>query len=170
MSLTSQSPLKNFGFSYEYEGRHFAFHIVASSQQEAQARLSCMSGATLEGELHSCLSINTEIQLNRYQAMAREELVRLAGEQVLMKKETTELSAAQLRDIQALRNISLGINTGTDWHARGIELLNRIKERETTIAINHQRVSDAFSADRHLIARSIESLFSPPFSGLFFLE
>lgn len=77
-----------------------------------------------------------------YQAMDRDELIRLAGEQALLKKETGELSANQQRDMQALRNLANSIGSSKDWHSRGIDLLNNIKERETQIALNYHRLNE----------------------------
>ena len=45
------SPLKNYGFDYEYEGKSFVFHIVAKSEEEARARAKCMGRAAFVGEL-----------------------------------------------------------------------------------------------------------------------
>lgn len=51
MSANVGSPLKNYGFDYEYEGKSFVFHIVADSQEEARSRAICMGQATFAGEL-----------------------------------------------------------------------------------------------------------------------
>ena len=80
--------------------------------------------------------------LSNYQAMDRQELVRLAGEQALLKKETNELTAAQQRDTLALRNVANSIGHNTNWHARGIELLNQLKEREAQIALSYHRLNE----------------------------
>lgn len=46
-----QGPFKNYGFTYEYEGVAFVFHIVASSEEGARGRAQAMAGAKFEGEL-----------------------------------------------------------------------------------------------------------------------
>ena len=51
MSANFDSPLKNYGFDYEYEGNSFVFHIVAKSEEEARARAKCMGQAAFVGEL-----------------------------------------------------------------------------------------------------------------------
>lgn len=51
MSANLDSPLKNYGFNYAYEGKSFVFHIVADSQEEARSRAICMGQATFAGEL-----------------------------------------------------------------------------------------------------------------------
>lgn len=70
----------------------------------------------------------------------RDQLVRLAGEQALLKQENTALTAAQQRDLQALRNLVSNLTLNPDWHARGTELLNRIQQREAQTALNAQRL------------------------------
>lgn len=74
--------------------------------------------------------------------MDREELVRLAAEQALLKKETSELSAAQQRDTLALRNLANSLGCSKDWHSRGVELLNALKEREAQMALNYLRLGE----------------------------
>lgn len=71
----------------------------------------------------------------------RDQLVRLAGEQALLKQENTTLTAAQQRDLQALRNLVSNLTLNPDWHARGTELLNRIQQREAQTALNAQRLA-----------------------------
>lgn len=70
----------------------------------------------------------------------RDQLVRLAGEQALLKQENTALTAAQQRDLQALRNLVSNLTLNPDWHARSTELLNRIQQREAQTALNAQRL------------------------------
>lgn len=48
----TNTPLKNYGFNYEYNGKEFAFHIVASTKEEALDRASAMRDARCVGELH----------------------------------------------------------------------------------------------------------------------
>lgn len=45
------APQKNYGFNYEYKGKQYAFDVVASSYDEAAARVAAISGATFFGEL-----------------------------------------------------------------------------------------------------------------------
>jgi hypothetical protein len=42
---------KTFGFEYEYQGRHFAFHVIAVSQEEAEARVASMVTSKCVGQL-----------------------------------------------------------------------------------------------------------------------
>ena len=77
-----------------------------------------------------------------YLAMERDELVRLAGEQALLSKELQQLSAAQNRDIQALRNLPNDIGRAPGWRDRGIELINKLHEREVEMATGHQRLRE----------------------------
>ncbi len=79
---------------------------------------------------------------NHYEAMERDELVRLAGEQALLKQELQRLNAEQHRDLNALRNLPNDIGRAKDWHARGVELLNRLHEREREIADGYQRAAN----------------------------
>jgi len=43
-------PQPTFGFTYRHEGRTFATCIIATSQKEAQARLTSMASAVCVGE------------------------------------------------------------------------------------------------------------------------
>ncbi len=76
-----------------------------------------------------------------HQDTDRDELVRLAGEQTLLKQENATLTAAQQRDLQALRNLVSNLTLNPDWHARGTSLLNRIQQREIQTALNAQRLT-----------------------------
>ena len=60
MSAMQKGPFKNYGFTYEYEGSSFVFHIVASSEDEAIGRAKAMAGAKFEGELKEALSENDQ--------------------------------------------------------------------------------------------------------------
>jgi hypothetical protein len=42
---------KTYGFTYEYNGREYAFDVTASSPDEAKGRVSAMANATYDGEL-----------------------------------------------------------------------------------------------------------------------
>ena len=79
---------------------------------------------------------------NTVDAMHRDELVRLAGEQALLGQELKQLSAEQHRDKQALQGIFNDIGRTTDWHARGTQLLDRIKEREDKMAAGQSRLRE----------------------------
>jgi len=79
--------------------------------------------------------------MTAHQDTDRDELVRLAGEQALLKLDNDALCAAQQRDLQALRNLASNLPLNSDWHARGTELLNRIQQRETQTALNAQRLA-----------------------------
>lgn len=76
-----------------------------------------------------------------HQDTDRDQLVRLAGEQALLKRDNEVLQAAQQRDLQALRNLVSNLTLNPDWHARGTELLNRIQQREVQTALNAQRLA-----------------------------
>ena len=47
----TDSPLKSFGFNYEYAGRKFALDLLAESEEEAKSRVAAMSTAVCLGEL-----------------------------------------------------------------------------------------------------------------------
>ncbi|MES2236825.1 MAG: hypothetical protein V4500_03610 [Pseudomonadota bacterium] len=55
----TNAPLKNYGFNYEYNGKHFAFDVVAESEDEAQARALAMRNAEFFGELKEADGIAT---------------------------------------------------------------------------------------------------------------
>jgi hypothetical protein len=50
--IKGQNSERSFGFEYEYEGKQFAFHIVAKSREEAKGRLAALIHAQFVGELH----------------------------------------------------------------------------------------------------------------------
>ena len=50
-SAMTNAPLKNYGFTYELDGKEFAFAIVAESEEEARRRATAMSGAAFVGEV-----------------------------------------------------------------------------------------------------------------------
>ena len=77
-----------------------------------------------------------------YLTMERDELVRLAGEQALLGKELQQLNSAQHRDLQALRNLPNDIGRTPGWRDRGVDLLNRLHDREVEIATSHQRLRE----------------------------
>ena len=77
--------------------------------------------------------------------MDREELLRLAGEQVLLRREHETLTATQHRDKEALLGLYNAMNTrGADaeWLAGGIALLNRLHETRNKLATMAQRISE----------------------------
>jgi len=77
-----------------------------------------------------------------YDLMDREELVRLAGEQALLKQEMSTCNAEQNRDLSILRNLANDIGHSSDWHARGVQLLDRLRDRQLKIADAHRRLSE----------------------------
>ena len=46
-----RSPYKPFGFIYTYQGRRFAFDVLAETREQAEARAAAMSDAQCIGEL-----------------------------------------------------------------------------------------------------------------------
>ena len=80
---------------------------------------------------------------SHYAAMEHEQLVKLAGEQALLKKELQSINAEQQRDLLALRNLPNDIgHSGSDWHARGVQLLDRIRDRQQQTAEGYQRLRE----------------------------
>ncbi len=77
-----------------------------------------------------------------YEQMDREELVRLAGEQALLKHDLQRLGAEHQRDLTALRSLANDIGHARDWHARGVELLDRIRDRQQLTADGHRRLAE----------------------------
>ena len=113
---------------------------------------------------------------NTLDTMDRDELVRLAGEQALLKQELNTLGAEQNRDKQALQNIMSDIGRTNDWHATGTKLLDRLKEREDKMANGHARLHEYATIHRHpIIAPPTGAINkdratanpSPPPGGLF---
>ena len=47
------TPEKSFGFEYEYDGKHYAAHLVAANQDEAVARIRSLANGHCIGQLHS---------------------------------------------------------------------------------------------------------------------
>jgi hypothetical protein len=47
----TNAPLKNYGFTYEVDGRSFSFTVIAESEAEAVRRVAAMSGAAFVGEV-----------------------------------------------------------------------------------------------------------------------
>lgn len=77
-----------------------------------------------------------------YDPMDREELVRLAGEQALLKQEMSTLNAEQNRDLGMLRNLANDVGHKTDWHERGTQLLDRLRDRQLKIADGYRRLQE----------------------------
>ena len=46
------SPEKNFGFEYEHNGRVYAAHLVASTQEEAISRIRSLADGRCIGQLY----------------------------------------------------------------------------------------------------------------------
>lgn len=74
--------------------------------------------------------------------MDRDELVRLAGEQALLKKELSDLSTAQNADITKLRNLPNDIGHKPNWAEGGIALIRAIEQRQIDIATGFKRLGD----------------------------
>ena len=74
--------------------------------------------------------------------MDREELVRLAGEQALLKQELNALAAAHHRDKLALQNLHNDVDRVPNWLDGGIALLRRIDERQRTTADGYRRLAE----------------------------
>lgn len=74
--------------------------------------------------------------------MDRDELVRLAGEQALLKKELSALNAEQQREIGILRNLGNDIGRNPNWLEEGTALLRRLDERHSTIADGYRRLAE----------------------------
>jgi hypothetical protein len=74
--------------------------------------------------------------------MDRDELVRLAGEQALLKKELSNLSAEQNRDKQALQNLHSDVDRHPNWLPGGLALLQRLAERQRTMADSRRRLDE----------------------------
>lgn len=72
----------------------------------------------------------------------RDELVRLAGEQALLSRDLRNLNADQQRDLLALRNLPTDMVLSADWHAKGIALLDRLRDRQQQMAMGHQRLAE----------------------------
>ena len=77
-----------------------------------------------------------------YDLMDRDELVRLAGEQALLKQEMSTYSAEQNRDLGVLRNLANDVSHNQNWHERGVQLLDRLRDRQLKIADAHRRLSE----------------------------
>lgn len=74
--------------------------------------------------------------------MDREELVRLAGEQALLKKELSDLSTAQNADLTKLRNLANDVGRVANWAEGGIALIRAIEQRQIDIATGYRRLGD----------------------------
>jgi hypothetical protein len=77
-----------------------------------------------------------------YDLMDREELVRLAGEQALLKQEMSTYNAEQQRDLGMLRNLANDVGHQKDWHERGTQLLDRLRDRQLKIADGYRRMQE----------------------------
>lgn len=74
--------------------------------------------------------------------MERDELVRLAGEQALLKKELSSLIAEQNRDKQVLQNLHNDVDRVANWLEGGLALLRRLEERQRTIGDGYRRIAE----------------------------
>lgn len=79
---------------------------------------------------------------SHYAAMEHEQLVKLAGEQALLKKKLQGINAEQNRDLLALRNLANDIGHSSDWHARGVQLLDRIRDNQQQSAEAHRQLRE----------------------------
>jgi len=52
-----EQSLQPFGFEYEYQGKRFAFDVLAASKEEAESRVASMGKADSVGALHQ--QVNT---------------------------------------------------------------------------------------------------------------
>ncbi len=73
--------------------------------------------------------------------MDRDELVRLAGEQALLKKELSALSGEQHSEINLLRNLGNDIGRNPNWLDEGTALLRRLDERHRAIADGYRKLA-----------------------------
>jgi hypothetical protein len=74
--------------------------------------------------------------------MDRDELVRLAGEQALLKNELSNLRAEHGRDKLTLQNLHNDVDRVPNWLEGGIALLRRIDERQRTIGDGYRRMAE----------------------------
>lgn len=74
--------------------------------------------------------------------MDHEELVRLAGEQALLKQELNRLNAEQNREINTLRNLGNDVSRKANWLDDGIALLRRLDERQRATADAYRRLAE----------------------------
>ncbi len=74
--------------------------------------------------------------------MERDELVRLAGEQALLKKELGTFSAEHNRDKLTLQNLHNDVDRVPNWLEGGLALLRRIDERQRTMSDGYRRLSE----------------------------
>ena len=74
--------------------------------------------------------------------MDRDELVRLAGEQALLKKELSTLAAEHNRDKLKLQNLHNDVDRVPNWLEGGIALLRSLNERQRTMADGHRRLAE----------------------------
>ena len=75
--------------------------------------------------------------------MDREELIRLAGEQALLRKDVTEITAAFNRDKRALLDLYHTVDGGhaaTGWLPDAITLLTRLHENQIKLGELHRRL------------------------------
>lgn len=77
-----------------------------------------------------------------FDTMDRDELVRLAGEQALLRRDLSELNADQQRDLTALRNLANDIQHSANWHERGTQLLDRMRDRQQQLSEGQRRLAE----------------------------
>lgn len=59
--------MKNYGFNYTHDGKNYAFHVVATSAEEAESKVRAMSAATPFGELQESLPMPMPMRAVRIQ-------------------------------------------------------------------------------------------------------
>ena len=74
--------------------------------------------------------------------MDRDELVRLAGEQALLRQELRELAAHHILDKLLLQNLHNDVDRTANWLDGGIALLRRLDERQRAMADGHRRLAE----------------------------
>ena len=74
--------------------------------------------------------------------MDRDELVRLAGEQALLRQELRDLAAQHNRDKLLLQNLHNEVDRTANWLDGGIALLRRLDERQRAMADGYRRLSE----------------------------
>jgi hypothetical protein len=74
--------------------------------------------------------------------MQRHELVRLAGEQALLKAELARLSTEQSKDISQLQTLGSDIGRDPNWLEAGTALLQRLDERHRTRTEGYRRLAE----------------------------
>lgn len=88
------TPLKNYGFNYEFEGKQFAFDIVAETMEQAKNKVLAMTSATLFGEMKE--DDPAEVEQKHIDAANEIERLREGIESYLKANNTEEFGCACL--------------------------------------------------------------------------